>query len=106
MRPSRRILLAGLALLLAATAFGAQGSVPAGYQTQSSTRLAPGVDQEALTLADPAQSVHVARVAPSADARIVAVSSHDAVAHQGSGGELPSEMCRRVGCFAGINADF
>ena len=96
-RPSRRILLAGLALLLAATAFGAQGSVPAGYQTQSSTRLAPGVDQEALTLADPAQSVHVARVAPSADARIVAVSSHDAVAHQGSGGELPSEMCRRVG---------
>ena len=104
-RSSRRILLAGLALLLAATAFGAQGSVPAGYQTQSSTQLAPGVEHDTLTLADPAESVHVARVGAGA-ARLVAVSSHDAVAHQGTGGELPSEMCRRVGCFAGINADF
>ena len=49
--------------------------------------------------------MNVARVAPGA-ARLVAVSSHDAVAHQGIGGELPSDMCRRVGCFAGINADF
>jgi hypothetical protein len=104
-RPSRRILLAALAPLLAATALGAQGSVPAGYQTQGSSRLADGVDHEALTLTDPAQSVNVARVAPGA-ARIVAVSSHDAVANQGAGGELPSDMCRRVGCFAGINADF
>jgi hypothetical protein len=94
-----------LALLLAATAFGAQGSVPAGYQRQSSTPLAPGVDHESLTLSDPAQSVHVARVAPGA-ARLVAVSSHDAVANQDIGAELPSDMCRRVGCFAGINGDF
>ena len=36
----------------------------------------------------------------------MAVSSHDAVAHQGTGGELPSDMCRRVSCLAGINADF
>jgi len=93
-----------LGLLLAATALHAQGSVPAGYQ-QSSTPLAAGVDHETLTLADPAQSVHVARVAPGA-ARLVAVSSHDAVANQDVGAELPSDMCRRVGCFAGINADF
>ena len=104
-RSSRRILPLSIALLLAATAFGAQGSVPAGYQLQSSTRLAPGVDHESLTLADPAQSVHVARVAPGA-ARLVAVSSHDAVANQDVGAELPSDMCRRVGCFAGINGDF
>jgi hypothetical protein len=104
-RPSRRILLPAIAALLVATAFGAQGSVPGGYQTQSSTQLTPGVDHEALSLADPPQSVHVARVAPGA-ARVVAVSSHDAVAGQGGAGELPSEMCRRVGCFAGINADF
>ncbi|HEV7861474.1 MAG TPA: hypothetical protein VGR20_02200, partial [Acidimicrobiia bacterium] len=65
-----------------------------------------GVDHEVLTLADPAQSVHVARVAPGAAASVVAVSSHDGVAHQGPGEELPSEMCRRVACFAGINADF
>src|SRR5205085_6392782 len=65
----------------------------------------PGVDHESLTLADPAQAVHVARVAPGA-ARLVTVSSHDAVAHQDAGAELPSDMCRRVGCFAGINADF
>ncbi len=104
-RPSRRILLAGLAVLLSATAFGAQGSVPAGWQTQSETPLAPGVDHQVLTLADPAQSVHVAIVAPGA-ARLTVVSSHDAVAHQNTGGELPSDMCRRVGCLAGINADF
>jgi hypothetical protein len=104
-RSSRRILPFGLALLLAATALAANGSVPAGYETQSSTPLAPGVDHESLTLADPAQAVHVARIAPGA-ARLVAVSSHDAVAHQDVGAELPSDMCRRVGCFAGINADF
>jgi hypothetical protein len=102
---SRRILPFGLALLVAAMASAAHGSVPAGYETQSSTALAPGVDHESLTLADPAQAVHVARIAPGA-ARLVAVSSHDAVAHQDVGGELPSDMCRRVGCFAGINADF
>ncbi|MDQ1503397.1 MAG: hypothetical protein QOD57_1124, partial [Actinomycetota bacterium] len=106
MRPSRRILLAGLALLLAATAFAAQGSVPAGYETQSSAQLANGVDHESLTLRDPAQSVHVARVSPGAPARLVAVSGHDVVAHQAGGGELPSDMCRRVGCFAGISGDF
>ena len=104
-RPTRRILPLALALLLGATAFAAQGAVPAGWHGQSSTRLANGVDYEALTLADPAQSVHVARVAPGA-ARFMAVSSHDAVAHQDVGGELPSAMCRRVGCYAGINADF
>ena len=94
-----------MALLLGATAFGANGSVPAGYQLQSSTALAPGVTHESLTLTHPAQDVHVARVAPGA-ARLVAISSHDAVAHQDVGAELPSDMCRRVGCFAGINADF
>ena|GEM_PF-1495528 len=92
-------------MLLSATGFGAQGSVPAGWQTQSDTALAPGVDHQALTLADPAQSVNVATVAPGA-ARLAVVSSHDAVAHQNTGGELPSDMCRRVGCLAGINADF
>src|SRR5581483_9365083 len=52
-----------------------------------------------------AQSVNVATVAPGA-ARLAVVSSHDAVAHQNIGGELPSDMCQRVGCLAGINADF
>jgi len=104
-RPIRRILPAGLALVLATTAFAAWGSVPAGYQTQASTPLAAGVDHEALTLADPPQSVHVARVAPGASARLAAVSAGDAIAH-GGGGEFPSDMCRRVGCYAGITADF
>ena len=98
-------MLTALVPLLAATAFGAQGSVPNGYQTQSSTELAAGVRHESLTLSDPGQSVQVARISPGA-ARVVAVSSHDAVASQGGAGELPSDMCRRVGCFAGINADF
>lgn len=104
-RPIRRTLPVALALLLGALAFAAQGSVPAGYQMRAQTRLAAGVDYEEMTLADPAQSVYVARVAPGA-ARFVTVSSHDAVAHQDVGGELPSAMCRRVGCYAGINADF
>lgn len=103
-RPLRRILPAALALLIAATAIAAEGSVPAGYQVQGSTALANGVNHEVLTLADPAQSVQVARVAPGS-ARFVAVSSHDTVANQTVGAELPSDMCRRVGCYAGINAD-
>ena len=104
-RLSRRALPIAIALFVAATAFTAHGSVPAGYQVQSSTPLAPGVEHDSLTLADPAQSVHVARVAAGA-AELMVVSSHDAVAHQDAGGELPSDMCRRVACFAGINADF
>lgn len=104
-RSFRRTLPLALALLLGATALGANGSVPSGYQLQSITTLAPGVDYESLTLTEPAQDVHVARVTHGA-ARLVAVSSHDAVAHQDIGAELPSDMCRRVGCFAGINADF
>jgi hypothetical protein len=104
-RPTRRVLPTALALLLAATAFAAQGSVPPGYQVQSSSRLADGVVHETLTLADPAQSVHVARVAPGA-ARFVTVSSHDVVANQPDGAELPSAMCHRVACYAGITADF
>lgn len=104
-RSSRRTLLAALVPLLAATAWSAHGSVPDGYQTQSRTPLAGGVHHEVLTRADPAQAVHVARVAPGA-ARLVAVSSHDTVAHQGAGGELPSDLCRRVGCLAGITGDF
>lgn len=91
--------------MVVATALGAHGAVPAGYQVQSTTRLANGVDHDALTLTDPAQSVQVARVAPGA-ARFVAVSSHDAVAHQAGSAELPADMCRRVGCYAGITADF
>lgn len=91
--------------LLAVTAWSARGSVPAGYQTTTRTTLAPGVQHEVLTLPDPAQSVNVARVSPGA-AKVVAVTAHGTVANQGAGGELPTEMCRRVGCFAGITADF
>ena len=104
-RPSRRIFPAALALLLAATAFAAEGAVPSGYETRQSRSLAAGVTHDHVARADPAQSVHVARVAPGA-ARLVAVSSHNAVAHQDFGAELPSAMCRRVGCLAGVNADF
>ncbi|HVW32277.1 MAG TPA: phosphodiester glycosidase family protein, partial [Acidimicrobiia bacterium] len=96
----------GLALPLVASAiaFAAQGAVPGGYQTQSSTTLGAGVSHDGLTSADPAQSVQVARVAPGA-ARLITASSSDAVAHQ-TAPESLSDLCRRVGCFAGISADF
>lgn len=105
MRALRRAVLAGL-LVLPATLARAEGTVPAGYQVTRSTALHQGVEHVTLSASNPAESVNVARVGPGAPVALKTVSAHDAIPHRTAHQELPSDMCRRVGCIAGINGDF
>jgi hypothetical protein len=105
LRGLRSAVLAVL-LLLPATLARAHGSVPNGFQVRSSAAIHEGVEHLTLTAADPAQSVQVARVGPGAPVALKAVSAYDAIPHRTAQHELPSDMCRRVGCIAGINGDF
>jgi hypothetical protein len=107
LRGLQRILLAVLLLpatLLPATLARAEGTVPNGYQVRASTALYGGVEH--LVITNPDESVHVARVAPGAPVAMKAVSAYDAIPHRTADHELPSDMCRRVACIAGINGDF
>ena len=105
LRALRRVILAVL-LLLPATLARADGAVPKGYQVTASSALFQGVDHITLTGSDPAESVHVARVAPGAPTALKAVSAYDHIPHRTADQELPSDMCRREACIAGINGDF
>lgn len=105
MRGIRRVILAGL-LLVPATVARAEGTVPPGYHVAASTRLHEGVEHLVMTAANPEEYVNVARVAPGAPVALKTVSAHDAIPHRNADHELPSDMCRRVSCIAGINGDF
>ncbi len=105
MRGLRKV---GLAVLLLAPASFAQAhsTVPNGYQVRAHTALHEGVEHVTLTFPDPAQTVHVAHIDPGAPVAVEAVSAHDGIPHRNTDHELPSDMCRRVSCIAGINGDF
>ncbi len=105
MRGLRKV---GLAVLLLAPVSLAQAhsTVPNGYQVRAHTALHDGVEHVTLTLPNPAQTVHVAHIDPGAPVAVEVVSAHDAIPHRNSDHELPSDMCRRVSCIAGINGDF
>lgn len=53
-----------------------------------------------------ARSDSPAVVAPGAPVDLRGVSSYDRIAHGGDDLELPREMCQRVHCLVGVNADF
>ena len=105
MRGLRKV---GLAVLLLGPVSLAQAhsTVPNGYQVRAHTALHEGVEHVTLTLPDPAQTVHVAHIDPGAPVAVEVVSAHDAIPHRNADHELPSDMCRRVSCIAGINGDF
>ena len=105
LRGIRRVGLAVL-LLVPAMVARAEGTVPPGFQVASSTPLHEGVEHLVMSAANPAEFVNVARVAPGAPVALRTVSAHDAVPHRNADHELPSDMCRRVACIAGINGDF
>src|SRR5438093_11055232 len=105
-RAFRRIVLAVVALLLSATLARAAGTIPAGYNVAAESQLYTGVVHEILNSPSPSEEVHVARIAPDAPVVLRTVSSHDVVSHSEADQELPSDMCRRVSCIAGINGDF
>jgi hypothetical protein len=95
----------GLAVLLLGPVSLAQAhsTVPNGYQVRAHTALHEGVEH---VTPDPAQTVHVAHIDPGAPVAVEVVSAHDGIPHRNSDHELPSDMCRRVSCIAGINGDF
>ncbi|HZI37583.1 MAG TPA: phosphodiester glycosidase family protein [Acidimicrobiia bacterium] len=105
MRGLRKV---GLAVLLLGPVSLAQAHspVPNGYQVGTHTALHEGVEHVTLTFPDPAQTVHVAHIDPGAPVTVRAVSAHDGIPHRNAEHELPSDMCRRVSCIAGINGDF
>lgn len=105
MRGLRKV---GLAVLLLApvSLAHAHSTVPDGYQVRAHTALHEGVEHVTLTSPDPAQTVHVAHIDPGAPVAVEVVSAHDAIPHRTAEHELPSDMCRRVSCIAGINGDF
>ena len=105
MRGLRKVGLA--VLLLVPVSFAqAHSTVPNGYQVRAHTALHEGVEHVTLTFPDPAQTVHVAHIDPGAPVAVEAVSAHDGIPHRNTDHELPSDMCRRVSCIAGINGDF
>lgn len=105
LRGLQRVVLAAV-LLLPATLARAEGTVPSGYQVTASTAIHEGVEHVSLASPNPAETVQVARVAPGAPVALKAVSAYDAIPRRTSQQELPSDMCRRVGCIAGVNGDF
>lgn len=105
MRGFRRVGLA-VVLLLPVSLAQAHSTVPDGYQVQVHTALHDGVEHVTLTRPGPEQTVHIAHIDPGAPVALMVVSAQDGIPHRNMDHELPSDMCRRVSCIAGINGDF
>ena len=102
------VLLAAVGLigLTPVTPATAASPVPSGYRLVSSEVLAPGVEHQILQQDRPAQSVHVARLAPGMAGQLRPVLAHDVLTGPSSGLEPTSAMCARVRCVAAVNGDY
>lgn len=81
-------------------------AVPAGFTVASRATPAQGVEHVVLTRTDPPMLVNVARIAAGAPVSLRAVLSNDTVAGDEPRLETTSQMCARVHCLLGVNADF
>ena len=104
-------LLAAVVVAMAATfvavpARAADGPIPAGYRVVGREALAPGIDHLILRKDQPAQTVHLARLAPGLSNRLRPVLSSDVMTGPAAGPETTSSMCARVRCVAAVNGDF
>ncbi|MDP1807159.1 MAG: hypothetical protein Q8K72_18425, partial [Acidimicrobiales bacterium] len=84
----------------------ADGPIPAGYRVVGREQLEPGVDYLTLRRDQPAQNVHVARLAPGLSNRLRPVLSSDVMTGPAAGPETTSSMCARVRCVVAVNGDF
>ena len=96
----------GLVGLAPVTPPAAASPVPSGYRLMSSEALAPGVQHQTLQQDQPAQTVHVARLAPGMAGQLLPVLAHDVLTGPSSGAEPTSAMCNRVRCVAAVNGDY
>lgn len=100
------VAVVGLIGLAPVTPAEAESPVPPGYRQVASEVLGPGVVHQTLHHDQPAQSVHVARLAPGMAGRLLPVLAHDVLTGPSSGVEPTSAMCTRVRCVAAVNGDF
>jgi len=100
------LLMTVAAAIVASPAGAADGPIPAGYRIVARESLEPGIDHLTLRRDQPAQTVHVARLAPGLGNRLRPVLSSDVLTGPASGPETTSSMCVRVRCVVGVNADF
>ena len=91
---------------LPGSAWAAEAPIPGGYTVRSREMPADGVEHVVLTRSDPPMVVNVARITADAPVSLRAVLSNDQVAEDGPRLETTSQMCARVHCLLGINADF
>ena len=104
-------LLAGVApafacAILVAPAAHAAVDLPRGFQLETTTVLAPGVEHLRLTRTEPPLVVNVARVTPDAEVILRAVLSNEQVSGASPVLERTSSMCARVNCLVALNGDF
>lgn len=79
---------------------------PAGYRLVANEPLGPGVEHQTLRRDDPAQDVHVARLAPGMAGRLVPVLASGRLGGPSGIPEPTSAMCARVRCVAAVNGGF
>lgn len=101
------LLFAGIGIPAAASRAGAPESlqVPPGWTLVSAESLGRGADHFVLTRPDGPVVARVVRATRN-ELTLRAVVSHDRVGGPSAAGERTSSMCARLGCVAGVNADF
>lgn len=97
------VALVGIAPVAPATAAPA---APPGYRVVATETLGAGVEHQTLRRDEPAQEVHVARLAPGTAGRLLPVLGHNTLAGSPAALEPTSAMCARVRCLAAVNGDF
>jgi hypothetical protein len=100
------VAVASAAAVVALPAQAADGPVPSGYRVVARESPEPGIDHLTLRQDQPAETVHVARLAPGVAARLRPVLSSDVLTGPASGPETTSSMCARVQCVLAVNGDF
>lgn len=107
-RPRATVVLVAVLTVvgLAPSSPATAAALPPGYRVVSTEALAPGVEHQTLRLDQPAQDVHVARLAPGMAGRLLPVLARDVLTGPSSGPEPTSSMCTRVKCVAAVNGDF
>ena len=107
---SGAVVLAVALVLLAPLAARAQApdglTVPPGYRLEARSEVARGVEHLTVVRDQPPVVVNVARLLPGASATLRSVLSNERLAGPEPRFERTSEMCRRVRCILGVNADF
>jgi hypothetical protein len=87
-------------------AWAADLPIPTAFTVTARDQAAEGVEHFVLTRTAPPMVVNIARIAAGAPVSLRAVLSNDKVSGDEPRLETTSQMCARVQCIFGVNADF